>query len=215
MCQPQPFSGGDCSLGLGRGVCLNGDCVACVTANDCTGSPGQCKKWECRSNRCQATSDDSASCTVGLLTAGFCSGGRCLECQSASDCRGLLSACETFTCVGGRCGKSTAEKVGSRCLTAAGVGGTCDRVGACLECTSNTQCRKPSQVCSNGKCVCPATLNLQGFDPNNCGACERVCRAPTPHCVNGKCSQCDYRGLGCPAGTYCDASGGTSRCVAQ
>ncbi|MDD9942915.1 MAG: hypothetical protein OXU20_17880 [Myxococcales bacterium] len=226
MCQPRPVSGGACSLGVGSGVCLNGDCVACRDAHDCSGDPGACKQWECSSNRCRAVADDRASCTIGLLTPGTCSDGRCVECVTAGDCGGgTLGQCETATCTGGRCGTSGAMKEGRTCtLSSSGLtgsrSGTCGD-GRCVECRTSADCDElPGGLCSNGVCKCGDDQDLFLWDPNHCGRCGNKCDRigatrpvidRTPLCVDGHCSECYTSN--CADGYWCSHVGGPGRCV--
>ncbi len=145
-------------------------------------------------------------CSVG---GSQCDGmGLCVECLAPADCAGADDACQTRTCMQGKCGKSftaagaalPAQKIGD-CLKA-----VCDGNGATLQVNDDTDLPDDKNACTDDVCTAgvPSTSNKpQGTacgaallcdsagacvgcnSPSDCPGADDECKLRT--CVNSVC----------------------------
>jgi hypothetical protein len=167
----------------GKNLCrtpgpLNGECVECITANDCAGdvtrsrcdtSPGLCIG-------CQVDGDCNA-----IAGKRACLGGgapRCVECTSATHCLGNVNgpACNTLTntcvqcvvdgdctapgrsrCVANQCQPCVNDGANNHCghiRNGQTILGVCDlsggaNAGVCVQCTGNERAACAGNVCNS------------------------------------------------------------------
>lgn len=163
---PRPKASGTCN-----GVCLDGECVDCVTGRDC--SSGHCTKHKCtecdQSGGCEERTCQRASCTSeGTCKWTPAAGARCgdngMVCNSNGGC---------INPVYDRCTASGDIDNPSRACTTRGREGTCVDDGYCSPLCSNTQPCPPisgASVSCEYLCVikCPCPDGMHCSDNNSC-----------------------------------------------
>lgn len=189
-------------------ICDQGDCVECVSDNNCAGTsrprceatrrrcvacvgPGDCAapRGICdASGRCVECAGD-ADCAGASRPRCDVSAGRCVECLAAGDCE-LPGA----TCVNGRCGCGGADPAicDDRCVDLASDD---DHCGRCDEaCPAGSSCHGGECACAPGVVVCELrgvpTCVPVATDPRFCGtSCgDVVSCASTEWCDRGACA---------------------------
>ncbi|MDH3655186.1 MAG: hypothetical protein OEN21_13015 [Myxococcales bacterium] len=122
-----------------------GNCVACISADQCPDDGNDCTAAACETNACvQNNVIDGQACDFGG-SDGICEAGTCVEapqCVSPGDCDDG-NPCTVGDCPDGMCVFSPID--GGSCDVSPGVPGTCSGggcVGLCVgvDCTSGSQC---------------------------------------------------------------------------
>ncbi|HEY3452794.1 MAG TPA: hypothetical protein VGK67_41000 [Myxococcales bacterium] len=241
---------GDAHCGAAGGSCLacsgatphcsSGACVACLTSDDCAGSPGKI----CRYGACVgcATNSDCAApnplCNTGQWQCRSCQDLGCPgsgACQPdgscASSCTGCFDAsneCQPVDAahcgpVGGACTACVSAKplcdqaggVCAQCLSdadcGAGAAGSICRYGVCVGCATNSDCAAPKPICNTGQWQCIAcTASTCGSQVCNANG---TCSASCEGCLqNGICHPIDAAHCGAVGGACAACSGATPFC---
>lgn len=176
----------------------------CIDATDC--ASGVCTANECAAPSCSDgvkngnetaidCGGDCGGCGLGAAcgtgsdcASGFCAGGVCVECESASHCPGIDTECQVRTCSGNVCGIAN---------TTAGTPSSAQTPGDCrrLECDGN-----------GGLVDVPDDADV----PANASECTVAsCDAGTPvHTPRLEGDACTENG-----GAFCDGAGACVQCV--
>jgi hypothetical protein len=155
-------------------LCLEGRCVACVTAKDCKGSTPVCSA----AHACVSCAAVDAGCPADSPMCEIDTG-RCVECLSDAQCTGdsAKSFCRSGTCVG--CGGAGV----SACATRNPNRPACLAGGTCVECAGDANCGSASKpICdltSNSCKPCASDLECAG-KPSGPG----VCLVQDGHCAS-------------------------------
>ena len=141
-----------------------GQCVGCLQDADC-GDPGECKIKYCNptTNICEPKIlNEGDACTLMLGGAGVCGeSGKCMQCNTPSDCTNAANSCQERQCNGGVCGVKA--KTGNRCST-----GYCNNLAQCVECATSGTCPNARPYCVDGTCT---ECTIDG----DCGSSTRRC----------------------------------------
>jgi len=172
-----------------------GDCVECLTANDC--GPDE----ECKNNDCQGFTlcADSVDCPQGLVCNDATN--RCVECVGANDCAPdescALNVCRKRCAIDGHC-----TPFGLHCDT---------NTGYCASCVSDSDCAE-TRNCQQGTCVrdiCTGgAAACQSGSLATCNAAGSVLSALMPCGMQQSCTE-DASGARCapwiclPSATGC------------
>ncbi len=224
QCQQRTCTAGVC----GFGYAAQNTPVASQTANDCKKNVCDGAGAITQANDAADLPNDNNSCTVDTCvagaptftnatagttcgTAGVCSGGQCVGCNTPSDCPGSDTECRARTCVANVCGvtftaanTAVAAQAANDCKK-----NVCDGSGNVVNQNDNTdlpvddgnQCT--SQVCTGGTASFPTvpvntvcTQNGGAFCSagGNCVACTAASQCPgsdtecqTRTCTNNVC----------------------------
>jgi hypothetical protein len=177
-------NGTQCTIGGRPGTCSNGTC-------QCT---RQCSGKQCGPDGCGA---DCGACSKICTSAG-----RCVQCESSSDCDASMS------CTGNTCGCTGTQKMcEGRCISSSGCCSASDCRGSNTTCNGSHQCVCESsnfRQCSGGGCVvttgcCPGgdsgrSCTSSGGGEGKCdssGNCkETACNSSCASNLYRPCSQC-------------------------
>jgi hypothetical protein len=158
----------------------------------------------------------------------LCSGSSCAGCVTNDHCGLACGACAGTTPIcdpdTGSCQACTAsDQDADDDLCPPGT--TCQANGACVECTTSSQCTNPTKpfCAANGRCQ-PCAMDGQCPSGDVCdvasGECvvcvtNAQCGGTTPICQSHTCVACSSTGQ-CPTGTVCDTGSDPSHgaCVA-
>ncbi len=182
-----PADAGSCSLAVGLRVCANG---VCDTHGDVCGiSTGD--------SGCTAT----LQCTTGVCVASGANLGKCMSCNSATDCSGTTPICASNNCVG--CQGDSGSLAANSCSAS---GPYCDASGACRACTGNADCAVGTHagaICNltvgTGHGSCMSLCNTDVDCPN------KWCDNPIPGTNAGSCSTKIANGIPLAHGGACSA----------
>jgi hypothetical protein len=170
-----PRTGQTCPVGLCNS---SGQCVQCLTANDCSGSDDFCKKRKCDNGTCgfdltqQGTALPSNLQTAGDCTTKACDGSGGVESDpAAGDVPNDQNPCTEDKCTG-TTPSNPPLPTGTACAT--GGGHVCDGSGACVGCLQTADCGSAGQVCDTGLTTCV---------PTGTPLCTDYCNAIQPACL--------------------------------
>jgi hypothetical protein len=195
------------SCGDGHVCDATGNCVDCLTPNDCTGTDTECQTRTCTNGAC-GTSFVPINTPVADQTAGDCKQNVCDgsgNIISVNDDNDVINTHYPDECIETACSNGSVitrnKPYGSSCGD-----GFCDGNNVCLQCLDDGDCTDsgiPNSVtiCSGGfcayQCLAPYTDCPNGIgcidinnDPDHCGSCDHVCSIPNGHatCANGACA---------------------------
>jgi hypothetical protein len=192
---------GSCSAGVCDG---QGQCVQCVTSENCPPTENQCTAVRCDSNVCgQVDLTPGTPCSED--GGHYCNAGACLQCVDVSDCGNTTPPeCYEATCTsGGVCGTAPSPPT-TTCVRSSGTSGSdgpgfCNGMGLCVECNTPSNCPAPSNPCIDATCevnIC-GTTNAPSETKCPTGVCNGT--GSCVQCVsNGDCSGVN---IGCVGGT--------------
>ncbi len=196
-------AGGSCTLADGSsGYCDGaGACVGCTDDAHCDdGNPCTDDACDTASGTCTHTNSSAASgCLLSSGASGYCDGaGLCAECTEDGHCDDG-NPCTRDRCFAGAC-LNLEQPAGASCTLADGSSGYCDGAGACVGCTTDSQCDdgNPCTVdsCNSGSCTSTASP-----DGTPCADDGDECTQDV--CSSGSCTHPPQ-----PAGLSCVQSGG-------
>jgi hypothetical protein len=199
QCIPGSNKPADASCTEGGGsVCDDaGVCVACNSADQCTGGD-QCNATTCVDNACgTAPVMDGTICDFNGAD-GVCEAGACVEapqCNSPGDCDDG-TVCTTESCVDGMCGYDPDD--GAEC-DAGGIPGLCE-AGACVGLCEGQDCTSDSQCVEDGTCNDQTGNCVPGDNSPQDQACTEGGGAFCDG--SGNCVECNNEGQ-CSSGQVC------------
>jgi hypothetical protein len=78
----------------------------------------------------------------------FCAEGKCVQCNTASDCGPAMNECRTMACTAGKCGEGDPKPKGAACSSNGGM--MCDYLGSCVTCVTDLDCKDSKKRCYLG-----------------------------------------------------------------
>jgi plastocyanin len=165
------------------GVCdPTGQCVGCLTANDCPGTDTECQTRTCTSNTC-GFNFTAAGTPIAMQTPGDCRINQCNGAGAAvlanqdSDLPVDGNQCTSDVC---NAGIASNPPVGSGGACSQNGGAVCNGAGACVQCLVATTCPGMDTDCQTRTCtlsVCgtsnaPAGTLTSMQTPGDCRANE-------------------------------------------
>ena len=173
-------AGTSCGASL---VCdAGGQCVGCVTANDCPGSDTECQVRTCNAGLC-GVNNTMAGTPVASQTPGDCQQNQCngtgmvVSAPLDSDVPVDGNECTDDVCTSG-VPSHPPEPAGTACMQNGGV--VCDGMSMCVECVVDADCTGAGEACVSNACVVPATCS-DGIQ--NQGEVGPDCGGPCPTCT--------------------------------
>jgi hypothetical protein len=170
--------------------CLNGNCVQCITSQECPFySTGQ---YCSANNTCVCPAGDTL-CTDGCsnLITDINNCGKCNQaCSAGESC--CLGGNSFGTCVDETSDPNNCGGCGKSCINNDTNDTPYCANSKCVQCLENNDC-DTGEACENNVCVCVKTMcngvcTDTNQDPLNCGTCGTKCTTGSQTCTEGVCT---------------------------